>query len=339
MALIEQEKIQREQLNRYLNEIKDIQPSSLVQTERLGSDLNFESGLLYFERGLNLFHMLEDLDLDRVPYDSLLRLNEVSSEITTYVNSIRTFKPTDSNPVSSRDTYIANFRDRYDHWFNTVAPIIAFCIRRGTDFDVLQREARDALTQLAAAKQETEDRSKALLSDAQSTLNTIRQAAAEVGVAQHATHFNQEAEHYKTTSKYWLIALIVTAFLTSAWGYFSFHLLESPSQEIQNQTIYLTKVFSSRIAVLMTLIFMLVWCSKNYAAHSHNFIINRHRQNALNTFETFVKAAGDDSQTKNAVLLQTTQSIFSSQPSGYITRDTEQDSSNKVIEIFKDITK
>ena len=96
----------------------------------------------------------------------------------------------------------------------------------------------------------------------------------------------------------------------------------------------------ARGSVLLVLFMALVWCSKNYAAVRHNYIINKQRQNALSTFETFVKAAGDeDIQTKNAVLLQATQCIFSAQPTGFSNKNSDGDPSTKIIEIAKDFSK
>jgi len=69
--------------------------------------------------------------------------------------------------------------------------------------------------------------------------------------------------------------------------------------------------------------------------HNHNFVVNKHRQNALSTFQAFSEATINDPDTKNAILLQATQCIFSPQPSGFINKENEQENSNKIIEIFK----
>ena len=64
-------------------------------------------------------------------------------------------------------------------------------------------------------------------------------------------------------------------------------------------------------------------------------MVNKHRQNALTTFETFSNASGSDTQTKNAVLIEATHTIFSNQQTGYMTADKDQESSSKIIEIIK----
>jgi hypothetical protein len=63
------------------------------------------------------------------------------------------------------------------------------------------------------------------------------------------------------------------------------------------------------LVVLSVFYFAMVATSRNYRAHQHNWTVNKHRQNASSTFETFVKATTDD-QTKNAVLLYAAQAIF-----------------------------
>jgi hypothetical protein len=68
----------------------------------------------------------------------------------------------------------------------------------------------------------------------------------------------------------------------------------------------------------------------------HNSIVNRHRETALTTFATFVGST-DDPATKNAVLIQSTQAIFSPQPSGYLRMDTEVPQMNQVTEIVRGI--
>jgi hypothetical protein len=73
------------------------------------------------------------------------------------------------------------------------------------------------------------------------------------------------------------------------------------------------------ITVLLT---GLIFSLRNYAAASHNRVVNKHRQTALSTFEVFVLSTADE-QTKNAVLLQATQAIFSPQPSGYLKSENE----------------
>jgi len=177
-----------------------------------------------------------------------------------------------------------------------------------------------------------------VLQDTISTLEKVRRAAAEVGVSQHATHFKEAANDHARKSIYWLCATLLAAAITVGWGIATFfiHPLGSPPNNPPT-TAQVIQFSLAKLIILSSLYYALVWCARNYRAQRHNFIVNKHRQNALSTFETFVKAAQDDPETKNAVLLQATQSIFSAQPSGYIRDESESESPNKIIEILRTI--
>ena len=93
-----------------------------------------------------------------------------------------------------------------------------------------------------------------------------------------------------------------------------------------------------RFTGLVVLFYGLTICSRNYRAQAHNYIINKNKQNALSTFETFVNASSNE-EIRNAVLLQTTKAIFSNPQSGYLKEDGSSDDSAHIIEIIKDVSK
>ena len=93
-----------------------------------------------------------------------------------------------------------------------------------------------------------------------------------------------------------------------------------------------------RIILLSLLYFGMVWSSKNYLAHRHNVVVNKHRANALKTFQSFVEGAEGDSQTKNAVLIQATTAVFSPQKSGFLRKESEAQAPNRIIEILQNIS-
>src|SRR6185437_3416726 len=159
-------------------------------------------------------------------------------------------------------------------------------------------------------------------------------AAAEAGVSREAVHFAHEANEHETAAGHWLKATVVAAVIIVIWGLVVLFGLSVPPNETAAQAIHQTV---AKLIVLGALSYALVWCGRNYAASRHNFIVNRHRTNALSTFETFVKASGSD-DVKEAVLLQATTSIFSAQPSGYSAKDIEVDQPSKIIEIMRSIS-
>jgi hypothetical protein len=207
-------------------------------------------------------------------------------------------------------------------------------VRKGTDFEQLETNARRTVSEIQKIQQDLEEKGQAIVADTESTLEQVRKAAAEVGVAQHAIHFQNEASSHLKLSKLWLAATLILALLTLGYGafnvwYYSTHILTlSSSQAIQ--------LGISKLVIFAVLYFGVVWSGKIYKAQQHNYVVNRHRQNALSTFETFVKAASED-QTKNAVLIQATQSIFSPQISGFTTQESEPATSPRILEIIRSV--
>lgn len=90
----------------------------------------------------------------------------------------------------------------------------------------------------------------------------------------------------------------------------------------------------AKLILFSLLYFAIVWCGKNYRAHQHNAVINKHRRNALRTFQAFAKAASDE-QTNNAVLLKATEAIFLPGTSGYISGESESQGSTQILEILR----
>jgi hypothetical protein len=114
--------------------------------------------------------------------------------------------------------------------------------------------------------------------------------------------------------------------VTSYLAYFYTNLNLTTGQSIQ--------LAISKLIVLSVLYFAIIWGSRNYSAHRHNVVINKHRQNALSTFQAFVNAA-EDKATKNAVLLRSTETIFSPNASGYLTKGSEKQSTPQILEIVQ----
>ena len=83
-----------------------------------------------------------------------------------------------------------------------------------------------------------------------------------------------------------------------------------------------------------------VWLNrsiKNYTAQKHLEVINTHRQNALETFDTFVAAAEGKRETRDAVLLSATDAIFDANQTGYLsTKGSSADSKSPVQQIIRE---
>ena len=335
MATIEEETAARDKLSTALAELAEITPQSLVRREELGTTMSFADGLTHFERTLKLFRDLHDCQLHGVPHSVLNQLATDSETARAEFKGVQDFSPESQpeNPVAARDNLINTIRDRYDHYYTVITPHISYAIRKGTDFETLERTAREVVAEIGNIGSEVQEGKAALERETGEILASMRKAVAEAGVSQHNIHFSEEAGRQEEAAKGWLkatVAFAVFALTLAVYsvGYYSFTEVElGVSRTIQ--------LVVAKVVAFSVLSFGFVWSAKNYRAHRHNFVVNRHRQNALSTFEAFVKAASDDDDIKNAVLLRATEAIFSPAASGYVEQEREGQMTPQVIEVLR----
>lgn len=338
MATHEQEASQRQTLTAILDDLSKVEPESLVRADELGKELSFELGLPIFHRVLGLFKDLRECNLENVPYEALVQITGQADNARTIFKNIKEFKVGSypSNPTQARDSLITQLRDNWNSYYTNVTPHISYAIRKGTDFDTLEREARGALSLVKGIETDARTECDKALAEMRGALDKVRQAAAEVGVAQHAVYFKDEAELHKNQSLWWMVSAAILAIGTIFYALYSFgYQLHEAAQNASIARLITLAV--ARIIVISILSTAILFCVRNYSAGRHNFVINRHRQNALSTFETFVKASRDDS-TKDAVLLQATRSIFTAQTSGFLKAETEAPATNQIIEIIRNLS-
>jgi hypothetical protein len=111
------------------------------------------------------------------------------------------------------------------------------------------------------------------------------------------------------------------------------------TRDFDGEKLDLIQFSVTKVVIISALFYGTSVCFKNYKAHKHNQILNKHRHNALLTFEAFT-GSKEDEQTKGAVLLAATQTIFGNQNTGYNDTDGgDSDLPTKIIEIIKTPTK
>ena len=77
---------------------------------------------------------------------------------------------------------------------------------------------------------------------------------------------------------------------------------------------------------------------KNYTAQKHLEVINTHRQKALETFDRFVESAGENPETRHAVLTAATEAIFDVNQTGYLAaKSSGPDGRSPVQQIIREI--
>ena len=160
----------------------------------------------------------------------------------------------------------------------------------------------------------------------------VENEIAKESVSKHRAIFARQAEEHQRTSRRWLIATGLLIVVFGAVFYWLFESLKLGGTELIG---VLQNVFTK--GFLLTLIYFILNRSvKNYAAQKHLEIVNRHRQNALDTFNEFLEASGDNQETRDAVLLAATNAIFDANQSGYLSAKMKgSESTNPFQQVFK----
>ncbi len=344
------------------NTIAQLDPVSLISEKRLGSDLSFEFLLPLFVETINAASKIQALDFDKIPYTALAQLHASFTQIQSILQQIAAFSPTaHGNPLQARDTLAQGLEDQWGSIYLTVRTILG-----NSDGEAAKNEIDVLLSQVKTSVQLSSDAAESLrakqteidrnldvfmkeksesfekegtekLELVNRVLEEVRNAAAEAGVSQTAIHFKTEADEHLVSSKKWrngLIFIIIALILFSLFGTELLKWAGTAIPDANTNNVQLAIFLTQKGLIVFCLIFALIWAAKNYGAARHNYVVNKHRNNALGSFQAFSTSAAD-AQTKSAVLIQATQSIFAPQASGYVKSDGENSPSSPIVEILR----
>ena len=162
----------------------------------------------------------------------------------------------------------------------------------------------------------------------------VQNQLARKPISQYKAIFADQAkEHHKGAWDWLKMAGGATAVFFVAFAILSIWLKSEGSGLTETLQNLFTKGF------LLSPIY--VWLNrsiKNYAAQKHLEVINTHRQNALETFDTFVAAAGDNRETRDAVLLSATEAIFDANQTGYLSaKGSGADSKSPIQQVIREV--
>ncbi len=300
-----------------------------ISTFKDGFRLNLDG----YEEVFTLLHELNELNTLTIGERRIAELKSTIQLIENQLKAITTFNPAVQNAQQNFQSYIYTTGTQYDALFSIIAPIVSYTRLNNLDtlsdiFSSLFREVKEsANSQISAIE--------TMKIEADRILEGIKKAAGVSGVANHAGHFVAEAKSHKIGKNIWLAVtgLLAVGLLATCW-----HFVQNPMAIAKEETILqvVPKVLP-KLIFFSILYYSIIWAGRQYKTHYHNYVVNRHRVNALSTFETFVNAANNDEQTQNAILLKTTESIFSQQPTGFIGAENEAQNPSQIIEIVKNL--
>jgi hypothetical protein len=277
---------------------------------------------------------------------SLGQLKELAQCLVAALQALQgmaSFTPEVTNEPTSprREKIVSDLRSSVDKLATTAVPYLAYlALNDKTAWEAAKAEIDRDLANLRHSSDEQSNRANAGLQrisvaaqSAEAALDQIRATSAAVGVKAYATTFGSEAADHKDASVWWLAGAIVTALGGIAIVLYVLTTHEIPADAGSGK---IAQYVLLRLVLIVLVYFVPLWCSRNYRAERHLQVVNRHRVNALVTFETFVSATKDES-TRNAVLLEATRCIFAQTQTGYLGGD-ESLPADRVLEVVKTAT-
>ena len=331
MAITEERKTLIDETVASVDRIQSFDVTSLPRVEELGSESNFLEAVQYASRNIELFQQVSQDVIPEFPKTWLTALKQAADAEVNRYDQILNFSVEEGNLKARRTSIISQIEQAYETTFERIWQAIAYSVRRSTDYSRLEMEARASIQSIQDRTASIEQVLKSRQDEAESVLTQIRKIAAEQGVSQQAIYFKDEASRHSDEAATWLKATIG---LTIALGIYAVITLFLHKWSILAPT---TAYETAQLAVSKLLIFgtiasFLILSSRNYMAHRHNAVVNKHRQNSLVTYQALVDAAGDDAN-RDIVLTKAAESIFSSQPTGFTKADSGDSGATSLVNL------
>ncbi len=319
-----------ESLKENIDKILRRTTEELIREEDLGKSLSFKPSEETLDRIFLIIKELKRSEIEKIPYNRLESLHSEIGEFGRLMASIMDYTPNQTGS-NSRESIMEKIENYYNTIFANVVPLISFINCDSDMFERRNKELDDLVSTIKNTKSEIVENKTKVLSEADSILKNLRDTASESGVTKYSEIFANEATENKKKANNWLIATIVLGTVSIIIAYFFLTITPASAEPNYYEIVHFAL---TKIIVFSILYYLLMLFVKNYNAQRHNYVVNKHRQNALTTFGTFMSSS-KDTDTKNAVLLQTTHSIFSAQTSGYLKNEIDSEPSQKLIEIIR----
>jgi len=268
---------------------------------------------------INLFRRISLEVLADMPDGALKTIHVNAVNLLANFKEIIDFNSVQDNAATERTNLIEKIKNLYADYFNSLYLYISYSSSVTTDFSRVKADADQVVTDvktdlgvLTNQVTKTKDTINGILED-------VKKAAGELGVTKEAEYFHKESKDHKRETRKWRTRMVWFAGGVGIFSLFSLGMHNIPILKTTNlyETIQLAV---SKVLVFGVLSYMLYISARNYLAHTHNQIVNKHRQNSLLTYKALVDAASGDRQ--NIVLLHAAACIYSPQPTGY-SKETE----------------
>lgn len=316
-----------DRLQEVLRKVLPYRDKNLISRPEWGA-ISFSDAEREIRTILDLANDFAGMPLEYLPDQSAEQIRNELENILPHFGEIDSFSISQGDANNHRNTIISHIHSRANEFYSKAAVWIPFlAYQKG---DVSQNISK--LTSVIDEATKTMDAGvaqiKAKQGEADDVLMKAREAAANAGAAVFTEDFKREAEINKRNSLWWLGGTAAFGFVALSMAVFAY--FDDYTQ--YHTALSLWPKLACRFLIMSLCFTASMWCGRIYKATRHLFILNRHRALGLKTFQAF-SAAATDVSTKDAVLLETTHSIFGNVSTGLIGGTEVSDSEPNIIQI------
>jgi len=205
------------------------------------------------------------------------------------------------------------------------------------DLSEVYSKKLDAL--LDSMNQSKEDTIK-FSQESENILNELKKKVSTETVSDYAQVFKTESNSYNLTSYIWLgvgiFSTIVFILILSFNGFNQLLPVEILEAETDKLLRYSYSNLATKLIIYALFIFVISFSFKQFSINRHLFTLNKHRQNALNSYKLFTESiVGEDNNSRNALMVQVAKSIYEhAQSTGYL-NEKNQTMNSGVLELTK----
>jgi hypothetical protein len=306
---------------------------------------SYADGIEIANRLQALLAELHKCDLTRTPVEDLRALKDQTDAATKRLRLLESFDMSLSNQGGTELNHILSETMReWQTFYNTVSTAIVLAARPASLDNALTKinerldeakQKQDAINDwFSNAGTKLLDQHAAydqVRQDCEIVLSDIRTKLGDIGASHHAVRFAEESDQQRKESHLWLAIIVGVAI---CMGFYAISLEPDLREEIAKSGSKLIWPLFAMRGIILSLGSVLLFIGlRSFSACRHNSVVNKHRANALDTFQIFHQSAKDD-ETKAAVLLEATKAVFAPAASGYLKAASDTTPSH-IIELVK----
>ena len=315
------------QIRTLLGSVNKIDVSDqIVRTKALGEELDFSDCESMFVEFQELASVLSEVAWETLPSATQTSVLVSIRNLQQAYFAITKFAAAEGDNTRTRLAF--EFEERLNEFKERSLPYAGYLLWKESGVErrakVLLQGVEESFASVSAKKEEIEG----MRADFASVLAAARVAGTEVGASKSAGTFHSAAIRYDSLARRWLLGSIVSALLTIVVGILVVFVWNAVNE---SGTAAALQAVLGRTAVLAVLSFATVTAVRMYRSNAHLAVVNRHREDALNTFRSFVEGT-DTPETKNQILLAAAHAAFGQTATGLIG---EKADGGNTLEVFE----